>query len=152
MWKKGLVVKVFKKGDLHECNNGRGVTSLPAIKKIFLRTLLGGSRKAQTRNFERSRVSFHPREVHLKKIFILRNVLVQANEWRACLYTHFLDFEKAFDYVHIKSLWNIKRSNETRDKMVKVTVGIYMSFDCAVVDRSVTSYQLTIKYGVKIGA
>ena len=36
--------------------------------------------------------------------------------------------------------------------MVKVTVGIYMSFDCAVVDRSVTSYQLTIKYGVKIGA
>ena len=33
MWKKGLVVKVFKKGDLHECNNGRGVTSLPAIKE-----------------------------------------------------------------------------------------------------------------------
>ena len=97
-------------------------------------------------------MSFHPREVHLKKIFILRNVLVQANEWRACLYTHFLDFEKAFDYVHIKGLWNIKRSNETRDKMVRVTVGIYMSFDCAVVDRSVTSYQLTIKYGVKIGA
>ena len=97
-------------------------------------------------------MSFHPREVHLKKIFILRNVLVQANEWRACLYTHFLDFEKAFDYVHIKSLWNIKRSNETRDKMVRVTVGIYMGFDCAVVDRSVTSYQLTIKYGVKIGA
>ena len=46
VWKKGLVVKVFKKGDLHECKNGRGVTSLPAIKKIFLRTLLGGSRKA----------------------------------------------------------------------------------------------------------
>ena len=46
MWKKGLVVKVFKKGDLHEYNNGRGVTSLPAIGKIFLRTLLGGSKKA----------------------------------------------------------------------------------------------------------
>ena len=42
VYKKGLVVKVFKKGDLHECNNGRGVTSLPAIRKIFLRTLLGG--------------------------------------------------------------------------------------------------------------
>ena len=46
VWKKGVVVKVFKKGDLHECNNGRGVASLPAISKIFLRTLLGGSRKA----------------------------------------------------------------------------------------------------------
>ena len=26
-----------------------------------------------------------------------------------------------------------------------------MGFECAVVDRSVTSYQLTIKYGVKMG-
>ena len=50
MWakvkKEGLVVKVFKKGDLHECNNGTGVTSLPTITKIFLRTLLVGSKKA----------------------------------------------------------------------------------------------------------
>ena len=46
MWKKGLVVKVLKKGDLHERNNGREVTSLPEISKVFLRTLLGGSRKA----------------------------------------------------------------------------------------------------------
>ena len=44
------------------------------------------------------------------------------------------------------------RSNGILDKMVRVTVGIYMGFECAVVDRSVTSYQLTIKYGVKIGA
>ena len=63
MWKKGLVVKVLKKGDLHECNNGREVTSLPEISKVFLRTLLGGSRKAYTRHFERSRLGFHPGEV-----------------------------------------------------------------------------------------
>ena len=61
--KKGIVVKVFKKGDLHECNNGRGVTSLPTISKIFSRTLLGESRKAKTRNVRRSRLGFHPREV-----------------------------------------------------------------------------------------
>ena len=46
---KGLVVKVFQKGNLHECNNGRGMTSLPAISKIFLKTLLGESRKEQAR-------------------------------------------------------------------------------------------------------
>ena len=26
VWKKGLVIKVFKKGDLHECNKWRRVT------------------------------------------------------------------------------------------------------------------------------
>ena len=40
MWKKGLVIKVFKKGDLSECNNWRGVTLLPVINKIFCRMLL----------------------------------------------------------------------------------------------------------------
>ena len=48
--------------------------------------------------------------------------------------------------VHIESLWNIMRSNGILDKMVRVIVGIYMGFECAVVDRSVTSYRLTIKY------
>jgi len=28
MWKKGLIVKIFKKGDLRDCNNWRGVTLL----------------------------------------------------------------------------------------------------------------------------
>ena len=40
VWKKGLVVKVFKKGDLHKCNNWRGVTLLPVSGKIFCRLWL----------------------------------------------------------------------------------------------------------------
>ena len=95
---------------------------------------------------------FPPKRSTTEKIFILRNILEQANDWRACLYTPFLDFEKAFDYVNIESLWNIMRSNGIPDKMVRVIVRIYMGFECAVVDSSVTSYQLTIKYGVKMGS
>ena len=40
VWKKGLVVKVFKKDDLHKCNNRRGVTLLPVNSKIFCRLRL----------------------------------------------------------------------------------------------------------------
>ena len=40
MWKKGLVVKVFMKGDLRKCNNWRGVTLLLVSTKIFYRLLL----------------------------------------------------------------------------------------------------------------
>ena len=45
-----------------------------------------------------------------EQIFILRNILEQANEWRAGLYIHFVDFEKGFDSVHRESLWNVMRS------------------------------------------
>ena len=42
------------------------------------------------------------------------------------MYTHFLDFEKAFDYVHIESLRNIMRRNGIPDKTARVIGGIYM--------------------------
>jgi len=32
-WKNGLIVKIFKKGDLHDCSNWRRVTLLPVISK-----------------------------------------------------------------------------------------------------------------------
>ena len=41
------------------------------------------------------------------------------------MYTHFVDFEKAFDSVHRESLWNIMRSYGIPDKMVRVIADIY---------------------------
>ena len=35
VWKKGLIVKIFKKGDLRECNNWRGATLLPVISARY---------------------------------------------------------------------------------------------------------------------
>ena len=34
------MVKIFKKGDLPDCNNWRRVTLLPVISKIFCRMML----------------------------------------------------------------------------------------------------------------
>ena len=52
---------------------------------------------------------------------------------------HFSDFEKPFNSVHRESLWNIMRSYEIPDKMVRVKADIYARFECAVVDGNVTS-------------
>ena len=40
LWKQGLIIKIFKKGDLRDCNNWRGVTFLPVISKVFSRLLI----------------------------------------------------------------------------------------------------------------
>ena len=50
-----------------------------------------------------------------------------------------MDFEKAFDSVHSESLWNIMRSYGIPDKMVRVIAGIYVGFECTVIDWTVTS-------------
>ena len=48
-------------------------------------------------------------------------------------------FEKAFDSVQSERLWNIMRSSEIPDKMVRVIEGMYVGFERTVVDGSVTS-------------
>ena len=71
MWKKGLVVKIFKKGDLSECNNWRGVTLLPVINKIFCRMLLERIKKGVDKKLRKSRLGFDSREVQLNRSLYL---------------------------------------------------------------------------------
>ena len=66
------------------------------------------------------------------------------------LYAHFVDFEKAFDSVHRKSLWNIMTSYGIPDNM-RVIADIYEGFECRVVDGSVTSDWFMIKSILKQG-
>lgn len=68
-----LVVKVFKKGDLSDCNNWRGVTLLPIISKIFCRMLLERIKNGVDKKLR-------PNKSTTEQIFILRNILEQANE------------------------------------------------------------------------
>ena len=60
------------------------------------------------------------------------------------MYAHFVDFEKAFDSVHRKRVWNIMTSYGIPDNM-RVIAGIYEGFECTVVDGSVTSDWFMIK-------
>ena len=87
----------------------------------------------------KEQAGFRSKRSKTKRIFILRNILERANEWRTRLYVHFVDFEKAFDSVHRESFWKIVRSYGTPHKMVRGITNIYQDFDCAVVDGSETS-------------
>ena len=105
MWKKELVVKVFKKRSLHKCNNCRGVTLLPVSSKIFCRMRLERIKKGLDKKLRKEQTGFRPKKSTTE------HILEQANEWRAGLYAHFvLEFEKAFESVHRESLWNIMPS------------------------------------------
>ena len=114
MWKKGVVVKELKKSDLHKCNNG---------KVAVRRTKKGIDKKVRE-----EQAGFPPKRSTTEQIFVLGNILEQANEWRAGLYAQFVDFEKAFDSRHRGSLLNIMGSYGTPNKMAFDTLsheGLY---------------------------
>ena len=44
-WKKGVIIKMPKKGSLKDCNNWRGITLLSTPGKVFSRVLLNRTAK-----------------------------------------------------------------------------------------------------------
>ena len=60
VWKKGLVVKVFKKDDLRKCNNWRGLTLLPVNSKIFCRLGLEQIKKGVDKKLRKEEAGFRP--------------------------------------------------------------------------------------------
>ena len=127
------------------------MTLLPVISKIFCRIMLERIKIGVDQKLRKEQAVFRAKRSTTEQIFILRNILEQANEWRARLYVHFVDFEKAFDSVHRESLWNIMMSYGIPSKMVRVIADIYKGFECAVIDGSETSDWFKIKSRVKQG-
>ena len=107
-WKRGLIIKIPKKGNLRECKNWRGVTLLPVVSNI-LRIIL----------IDRMGID-HRLKGTTEQIFILRNILEQVNEWQATLYINFVDFEKAFDSVHRNGLWMIMNQYGIPPKIINI--------------------------------
>ena len=122
---------------------------LPAISKVFSRMIIDRIKKGVDRRLRKEQAGFRPGRGTTEQIFILRNILEQANEWRAPIYMHFVDFEKAFDSVH--SLWVIMKTYGIPDKISRAVRGICEGFECAVVEENETSEGFQIKTGVKQG-
>ena len=72
------------------------MTLLPVINKIFCRMLLERIKKGVDKKLRKKQAGFQLYISTTEQIFTLRNILEQANECRAGLYGHFLDFEKAY--------------------------------------------------------
>ena len=150
-WKKGIIVKLPKKGDLSECKNWRGVTLLPVMSKIMGRIIIDRIQRGVDEALRKEQAGFRRNRSTVEQIFVLRNIMEQVNEWRATLYTHFIDFEKAFDSIHRESLWKIMKSYGIPEKLVKMVKIMYEDFECTVMDDGEQTRWIKITTGVKQG-
>ena len=113
--------------------------------------LMNRLKKGVDRRLRKEQAGFRQNRGTTEQIFILRNIIEQANEWRSPIYSHFVDFEKAFDSVNRESLWNIMKSYGIPSKMRRANKGIYEGFKCAVMEERETTEWFELRTGVKQG-
>ena len=79
------------------------------------------------------------------------DIVEQAVEWNSSLYVCFVDYEKAFDSVHRKTLWKIMESYGIPSKLVRMVNAMYDGSQCAVVEGTGQTDWFDVKSGVKQG-
>ena len=103
-WKKGLLVKLPKSGDLSQCGKWRGITLLSIPSKVLTRVILERMKDAIDKELRDEQAGFRKERSCTDQIATLRVIVEQTIEWQSSLYVCFVDFEKAFDSVDRQSI------------------------------------------------
>jgi hypothetical protein len=91
-WEEELIIKIPKKGDLSNCNNGRGITLLSTLSKILTRVILNSIQNTVEQHLCKEQAGFSKHQSCCDLINTLRIILEQSVELQAILYVTFIDF------------------------------------------------------------
>ena len=106
-WTTGLLIPLHKKGNIHSTDNYRGITLLSVLGKIFTHVLNNRLTKwAEDYGiYVEAQGGFRAGRGTTDNMFILENIIYTSINSGNTLYTAFIDFSKAFDYVVRDNLW-----------------------------------------------
>ena len=150
-WKKGLLVKLPKNGNLSNCDKWRGIMLLSIPSKVLTRIILDRMKDAIDQRLRDEQAGFRKDRSCNDQIATLRIIVEQAMEWQAPLYVCFVDFEKAFDSIDRKSMWNILRNYGVPGKTVDIIRKLYEGFACQVIHDGRLSEEFQVTTGVRQG-
>ena len=127
------------------------MTLLTLASKVMERVIIESIQNGLDHVLRREQAGFRKNKSAIDKIFILRNIMEQVNEWQATFYAHFVDFEKAFDSVHRKGLWRIMKAYSITYKLIRMVKIMYDDFECPVWEEGEQTRWFKIATGVKQG-
>ncbi|XGW34042.1 hypothetical protein V3C99_018085, partial [Haemonchus contortus] len=150
-WRRGVIVKIPKKGNLSDCGNWRGITLLSVPGKTFCIVLLRRICTAIDGRLREEQAGFRSGRSCSEQIFTLRNIIEQCVEYCQPLVINFVDFKKASDSIHRESLWAILKTYGVPQSFISIFKNLYLNSSCCV--RTDTGYTpfFQIDTGVRQG-
>ena len=85
-WKRGLLVKLTKKGDLNRCGNWRGIMLFSIPSKVLTRIILNRMKVAVDKALRDEQAGFRKDRSCIDQIATLRIIAEQSIEWSSPLY------------------------------------------------------------------
>ena len=104
-WRDAILVPVPKKGNLHCCDNWRGIALLDVVGKLVGRVIQNRLQKLAECVLPESQCGFRRGRGCTDMIFVVRQLAEKAIEHNSNQYLVFVDLRKAYDSVPRSALW-----------------------------------------------
>jgi sorting nexin-29 len=104
VWRVGLIVALFKKGDKMKCENYRRITLLNVAYKVLASIILERLKQYSEEILGEYQCGFRPQRRTTDQIFVVRQILEKFYAHDIDLHLLFIDFKKASDCINKKKL------------------------------------------------
>ena len=124
-WKHSVIIPIHKKKDKLQCDNYRGMSLLCHSQKLMASVLLGRIKSRTGEVLSEAQAGFRPGRGTIDQLFTLRLLAEKYYEFGKDLYICYVDFQKAFDSVWRKGLWQVMRHLGYDIKIIRLLESMY---------------------------
>ena len=150
-WRHAVMVTIFKKGDMQDCDNYRGLSLLSVPGKVYAMLLLKKVAAIMDSTVLEGQSGFRPGRSTSDHLFSLNQLFSNAIEFRRPLHACFIDLRKAYDTVNREALWHVLRKTGISDKLLRLLRELHTDNTAAVKAYNRLSKSFVTNNGVRQG-
>ena len=150
-WKNVTLVPLHEKKDQKECKNYRGISLLSIEGKVLALVLLERMRIVIEPQLSEAQRGFRKGRGTVDQIWVTRQVMEKAVEYRTPVHLCFIDLTKAYDSVDRSAMVAILRLYGVPHQLVEIIEDLYVGTWCHVRTTDRTSQDFEVKTGVRQG-
>lgn len=152
-WGEGFIIPIFKKGNVENVENYRGITLLSVVGKLFT-SIINNRLNEWAENYHvyiEAQAGFRNGMGTIDNIFVLHGLITHCLNNSGKLFAAFVDFQKAFDFVVRDTLWCKLIKLGIRGKVFTVIQSIYSNIKSRVKFDNCLSNDFSCYLGVRQG-
>lgn len=150
IWSQGIIIPIFKKGDVNSTDNYRGISLMSNLGKIFTGILNSRLLKWSEENciISDAQFGFKPGYGTTDCIFVLNHIINKTLSLKKKLYCCFIDYQKAFDKIEHANLWQKLTQSGITGKLLNIVKNMYQQIKSRIRFNNTISEIFEYKKGV----
>ncbi len=150
-FKEAMIVVLFKKGSMLDCSNYRPISLLSHVYKLFVTVISLRVKQDLYNLLPSSQAAYQPGRGTIEQILCMEQIIEKSLEFNNPTFITFIDYTKAFDSIHLESLWILLSKTNINKRYITLLKETYDSSTATIRTDIGNTRKINILKGVKQG-